>query len=654
MKKLNPISIILVCTITVYVALMVLFTYIPFHVMQNFVYENSFLSFSHPIFPLYVKILFFTTTLFLILFLYRNSVMLKIEIKRREEVERESSEKGNKLEEALALSHATLEATADGILVVDRNRRVVGHNERAAKMWKVPSKVLRPGNDEEAAKFVMKQLKDPSKFIADLERLYNAEPGKEIKDEIEFKDGRIFERYTMPQMRGAEIIGRVFSFRDVTKRKEMEEQLIYQATHDILTLLPNRVILLDRINQAIKSSKRTNGMGGLLFFDLDQFKLINDSLGHDMGDTLLQSVARRLEYFTRENDTVARWGGDEFAILLSTLSKEEEVAPIINRYLKELAKPFNIDRYSLSITSSVGVSFFPKDGQTALALLKNADSAMYAAKSRGPNNFKFYTPQMSVGTKKQLQLANDLHEALKNDQLTLHYQPLIDLKDGAIIGAEALLRWYHPKLGFVPPKEFIHIAEETGLILSIGEWVLRTACTQNKAWQKEGFSPITISINLSGQQFKLRDVGTLVNKILKKIDLDSKYLELELTESIIMENTEMYLKIMNSLKKIGVNIAIDDFGTGYSSLSYLKRFPVDKIKIDQSFIADLPEDKDGAAIVRAILAMAKQLNLKVIAEGIETKQQLSFLRKYSCDMGQGYLFSKPIPGLKFARLLKKL
>lgn len=653
MIKLNPISIILICSIAICMALMVLFTYIPFHVMQNFVYENRYLSFFQSEFPLYFRILFFTTALLLILFMYRNSVMLKKEINRREAVERESLEQGNKLEEALALSRATLEATADGIVVVDRDRRIVGYNERGAKMWKAPSRVLRPGEEKEIIHYIMKQVKDPIKFVADLERLYNAEPGKEMKEEIELKDGRTFERYTMPQMRDNEIIGRVFSFRDVTERKQMESQLIYQATHDVLTLLPNRVILLDRVNQAIKHSKRSNQIGALLFFDLDQFKLINDSLGHGMGDTLLQSVARRLEYFTRENDTVARWGGDEFAILLNTLSKEEEVNSIVKRYLKELEKPFNIDKYVLSITSSVGVSFFPKDGQTAMTLLKNADSAMYAAKTEGPNNFKFYTSQMSMRTEKQLQLINDLRIALHNHQLALHYQPLIDLTNGSIIGAEALLRWFHPKHGMIPPKEFIHIAEETGLILPIGEWVLQTACAQNKTWQNEGLSPISIAINLSGQQFKLRDVVTLINKTLDKTKLDSQYLELELTESVIMESTELYLQIMKALKKIGVKISIDDFGTGYSSLSYLKRFPIDKLKIDQSFISDIPNNHDDAAIVRAILAMAKQLNLKVIAEGIETQEQLSLLQKYSCDFGQGFLFSKAVPPKEFSKLLKK-
>ncbi|HUX78959.1 MAG TPA: EAL domain-containing protein [Alphaproteobacteria bacterium] len=653
MKKLNTFSIILICTIAVCVALMILFAYIPFDVRHHFFYVNSFLSSSQPIFHLYIRILIFAITLFLIVFLYKNSVTLKKEIHRRKEVERESIEKGNRLEEALALSRATLEATADGILVVDRNRRVVGHNERAAKMWKVPSKVLRPGNDEEAAQYVMRQLKDPAKFIAGLERLYNAEPGKEIKDEIEFNDGRIFERYTMPQMRDNEIIGRVFSFRDITQQKAMEEQLIQQATHDALTSLPNRIILHDRIQQELRYSKRSNKIAAVLFFDLDDFKLINDSLGHDFGDILLQSVARRLERCVREQDTVARWGGDEFVILLTSLYQEAEIVPIVRKCLEAIEAPFVIDKHTVSITSSVGITILPRDGTTVAALLKNADSAMYNAKFSGRNNYKFYSLEMNRNTQHKLELINDLHEALETNQLKLHYQPIIDIQSASIVGAEALLRWYHPKKGLISPQEFIPIAEETGLILPIGEWVLRNACLQNMSWQQEELRPITIAINLSGQQFKQRNIIELVINILKETKMDAKYLDLELTESVIMENSQIFLNYLLELKRLGVGLVIDDFGTGYSSLSYLKRFPVDKLKIDISFISGLPQDADDAAIVRAILAMAQQLNIKVVAEGVETRDQFSFLRNSSCNMCQGFLFSKAVPPPEFSAMLKK-
>lgn len=653
MKKLNRISIISICIIAACAALIALFMYIPLDVMQNFLYENSFASFYRPIFPVYIRLIIIATTIALILYLYRNKVMLKKEIKRREEIERASLEQGKKLEEALALSTATLEATADGIIVVDRNRRIVGFNKIGVKMWKQTPKLLRPGNDQEVIQHIMNQVKDPAKFVADLERLYNSEPGREMKDEIEFKDGRIFERYTKPQMRNKEIIGRVFSFRDITQRKAMEEQLLQQATHDALTSLPNRIILEDRIQQELRYAKRSSKMATLLFFDLDGFKLINDSLGHDFGDILLQSVARRLEQCVREQDTVARWGGDEFVILLTSLSQEADIIPIVRKCLEAVAKPFIIEKHTVTVTSSVGITILPRDGNTVAALLKNADSAMYEAKSLGRNNFKFYSSEMNKNTENKLEIINDLHEALENNQLLLHYQPIIDFQTGDIVAAEALLRWIHPTKGFIPPDKFIPIAEETGLILPIGEWVLRQACSQNVAWQKEKLSPISIAINLSGQQFRQRNITELVGGILEDTGMDPTYLHVELTESVIMENSQTYLNYMLALKELGVNLVIDDFGTGYSSLSYLKLFPVDKLKIDKSFVNGLPEDSDDTAIVRAILAMAKQLNLKVVAEGIETIEQFSFLKSHNCDMCQGYLFSRPVPAEDFGVLLRK-
>lgn len=647
MKKLYTILIILICTIAV---LMALYAYIPFNVVQNFLYENSFSSSQH-IFPLYVRILIFTTTVFLILFLLRNTIMLRKEINLRKTVEKASLEQGNKLEEALALSRATLEATADGIVVVDKDRRIVGYNEIGVKMWKAPPRVLEPGNEQEIVQYIMNLVKDPPKFVADLERL-SGEPGKEMKEEIELKDGRIFERYTKPQVRNNEIIGRVFSFRDITQRKAMEEQLLQQATHDALTLLPNRIILQDRIQQELRYSKRSNKMATILFFDLDGFKLINDSLGHDFGDILLQSVARRLERCVREQDTVARWGGDEFVLLLTALSQEAEIIPIVRKCLEAVKEPFTIEKHTVSITSSVGITILPKDGTTVAALLKNADSAMYEAKSSGRNTYKFYSSEMNKNIENKLELINDLHEALETNQFQVHYQPIIDLQNGSIVGAEALLRWYHPKRGWISPQDFIPIAEETGLILPIGEWVLRTACLQNVNWKKEKLPPTYIAINLSGQQFRQRDIAELVSQVLKETKIAPEYLNLELTESVIMENSQAYLNCMLQLKELGVSLVIDDFGTGYSSLSYLKLFPVNKLKIDKSFVSGLPHDVDDAAIVRAILAMAKQLNLEVVAEGIETIEQFSFLRNHFCNTCQGFLFSKAVPAEEFAAMLK--
>ncbi|MBP9692229.1 MAG: diguanylate cyclase [Alphaproteobacteria bacterium] len=441
-----------------------------------------------------------------ILFIIIKNRQLTKSIQYSKVVENEASKSKIKLEESLALSKATLEATADGILVVDKERKIVGYNQKFRKMWKIPQKVLTPGNDQEAARYVLSQVKDPDAFIKNLERFYNLQPGSEVIGLVEFKDGRIFERYTKPQIYNNEVIGRVFSFRDVTKRKEMEKQLMYQATHDALTALPNRVILLDRINQSIKLSKRTNRLSALLFFDLDRFKLVNDSLGHTIGDSLLQSVSERLQQCVRENDTVSRWGGDEFIILLTDLAKEEDVIPIVNKCLKALEVEFSLDHYKLRITSSVGISFYPKNGGSADELLKNADSAMYYAKSAGRNTYKFYTPEMNARTKYLLDLSTELRTALEKDQLELYYQPLLDIRKNKIVAAEALLRWIHPKHGLIPPQEFIPLAEDTGLILPIGEWVLRKACLEVKKWHNAGFTNLSVAVNLSSQQFKNKNI----------------------------------------------------------------------------------------------------------------------------------------------------
>lgn len=586
-----------------------------------------------------------------ILFIFIKNRQLTKSIQYSKVVESEASKSKIKLEESLALSKATLEATADGILVVDKERKIVGYNQKFRKMWKIPQKVLTPGNDQEAARYVLSQVKDPDAFIKNLERFYNLQPGSEVIGLVEFKDGRIFERYTKPQIYNNEVIGRVFSFRDVTKRKEMEKQLMYQATHDALTALPNRVILLDRINQSIKLSKRTNRLSAILFFDLDRFKLVNDSLGHTVGDSLLQTVSERLQRCVREDDTVSRWGGDEFILLLTYLEKEEDIIPIVNKCLKALEVEFSLDHYKLRITSSVGISLYPKNGTSAEELLKNADSAMYYAKSAGRNTYKFYTPEMNARTKYLLDLSTELRTALEKDQLELYYQPLLDIRKNKIVAAEALLRWIHPKHGLIPPQEFIPLAEDTGLILPIGEWVLRKACLEVKKWHNAGFTNLSVAVNLSSQQFKNKNIISLVQDILKDSQLDSKHLDLELTESIIMENTQVFLNAMKELKEIGVGLVIDDFGTGYSSLSYLKMFPVDKIKIDKSFIDGIPENANDEAIVRAILAMAKQLKLQVVAEGIERKGQLNFLKHHACREGQGFLFSRPIPAKEFMQLL---
>lgn len=549
-----------------------------------------------------------------------------------------------------SLLRTTLESTADGILVVDRTGKIVTYNQKFRKMWHIPENLMNTGNDDDALRHVLQQLKDPEAFFQKVMHLY-ANPELDCFDEFEFADGRIFERYSIPQRMGKDIIGRVFSFRDVTQRKQMEEKLIHQATRDSLTDLPNRILLEDRISQAIKVSKRQKTKIAILFIDLDRFKLVNDSLGHNIGDTLLKTVAERLKGCLRETDTIARWGGDEFIIVLPDLGYKEECIPIINLCQESLESIFSIDSHSINVTSSVGVSFYPDDGSSTMVLLKNADTAMYNAKSNGRNNFCFYKAQMNEKAIEQLELESDLHRALEEQEFFLQYQPLFDVKSDTIISAEALLRWQHPVRGLIPPIEFIQLAEESGLIIPIGDWVLKTACQQNKAWQNMGLPPIKVAVNVSSIQFKQDNILQTVKTVLEDTKLEPQYLDLELTEGIMMENTQLFISVMNVLKNIGVGLVIDDFGTGYSSLSYIKRFPVNKIKIDKSFIHDIHFDKDGRAIVQAIIAMARKLNLRVVAEGVETAEQAQFLKAQLCDEIQGYFYSRPLDANIFQDLL---
>lgn len=562
----------------------------------------------------------------------------------------EGAIKTTDLETSMSLVKATLESTADGILVIDRQDKIISSNEKFRKMWRIPHAILKKGSNSEITEHVLKQLKDPDEFMSSLQKLYD-EPNSDCFDEVEFSDGRIFERYSIPQRVGDDIIGRVFSFRDVTKHKKMEEQLTRQVTHDTLTSLPNRALLMDRLNQSIRQAKRSQSNVAVLFFNLDRFRFVNNSYGHATGDSLLQVVAKKLNSCLREGDTLARWGGDEFVMILSSIGNKSNVIPIIKDCLTALKKAICIDEHTISMSSSIGVSFFPRDGADASTLLKNADSAASFAKSVGRNNFQFYTLEMNRRAVVKLELENDLRKALDHDQFVLHYQPLVDFRTGQIISVEALLRWQHPVHGLIPPLDFIPLAEETGLILPIGDWVLRTACQQNKQWQDEGLPLVKMVVNVAGLQFRQKDVVKNIESSIDWSGLDPKYLDLELTESTVLENTPVFLSVLRGLKDLGVGLVIDDFGTGYSSLSYLKHFPIDKIKIDRSFVKDILINEDSGAIVRAIIAMAQQLKLRVVAEGVETYEQWAFLQDNDCDEMQGYYFSRPLASDACTRLL---
>jgi diguanylate cyclase (GGDEF)-like protein len=452
--------------------------------------------------------------------------------------------------------------------------------------------------------------------------------------------------------------------RDITERKRWDERIRYLAYCDSLTDLPNRQAFKEQVAKAIITSKRYSRIGAVLYLDLDEFKRINDTLGHDIGDMLLQNITKRLVEQVRISDTVgrpvvgdimdrkiARMGGDEFTVLLDEIEKPDDAAVVAKRVQSVIASSYNLNGHDVYVTPSIGIALFPRDGQDVEELLKNADTAMYHAKAVGKNNFQFYTEQMNALASTRLKLEGKLRRALVLEEMELYYQPQIDMHTGEMISAEALLRWNQPELGMIPPEEFIPIAEETGMIIELGEWVLNEACRQNKAWQDAGYQQIRVAINLSSMQFIQRDLSEKVNNSLKNSKLDAKFLELEITESILMRNVNETIATLNDFKTMGISISVDDFGTGYSSLSYLKRFPLNALKIDRSFVRDIPQSQDDVTITSAIIAMAHRLSLGVVAEGVETDRQVDFLKQQGCEMAQGFFFSRPLPASEFETML---
>jgi diguanylate cyclase (GGDEF)-like protein/PAS domain S-box-containing protein len=440
--------------------------------------------------------------------------------------------------------------------------------------------------------------------------------------------------------------------RDITERKRNESRIEYLATHDGLTDLPNRNLIHDRITQAISHARRTERQIAVMYVDLDRFKVVNDGFGHPFGDEVLKAAGARLAGIVRDGDTVARQGGDEFLVLLADLRKSTDVYIVAQKVLEAFEQPFMLLGREIHLTASIGVSLFPQDGQTADALIGNADVAMYRAKEAGRNAYQFFTREMSDETQRRVEIETELRSAVAKGQLRLAYQPLVDLGSGRMTGCEALLRWDHPTLGAVPPARFIPIAEDSGLIVPVGDWVLRTACAQNRAWQDAGLPPLVMSVNLSARQFLQQDVVGWVLDVLAQSGLPAERLELELTESLIAQDVEKFIVMVNRLKQAGVRLAIDDFGTGYSSLSYLKRFRVDTLKIDQSFVRNLTSDVDDATIALAVIALAHNLRMTAVAEGVETADQYTFLRLNRCDAIQGYLFSKPVPAADLEAMLR--
>lgn len=686
-------------------------------------------------------------------------------------------EKNSELEKSLSLLRATLESTADGIMMVNGQGAVVDWNQKFVEMWRIPSYMLEAGKESISFEYILEQLIDPQSLVSDVQYLYQNPEWEGELPELTFRDGRIYERFTQPQRVGSQIVGRVYSFRDVTQkriaqdelrireraieasthgvaiieitnhenkviyvnkaferttgyteqhalgkglstllgsnteevnnkrielairelreetveiesvkrngevfwceisvapvkdsfnkvkhyvcifnditqRRDMENQLVMQATYDSMTNLPNRVLLMDRVEQAILQARKNNSILAFLFLDLDRFKMTNDTLGHNMGDKLLQAIANRLLISTDDFDTVARLGGDEFVILLSDIENMQQAEKIAQNLLNAIEKPIQIDHHSLKITASLGISFYPRDGDDYESLMKSADLSMYHAKDNGRNTYRIFEPEMNRRVLNHMQLDTALRDAVKNHELYLVYQPLIDLKQSKVVGFEALMRWHSKTLGQVGPADFIPMAEENGLILEMGEWALEEACFQMKKWQKLGLKNLYVAVNISGRQFRQTSLPEVVGNALKKSGLNAKYLELELTESLLIEDIEHVVETMYALKDMGTKLAIDDFGTGYSSLSYLKQFPVDKLKIDRSFISELASSQNDAAIAKAIINLGHSLNIQVLAEGVENEYQRDFIITHGCDFAQGYLYKAPDTADKIYEYLK--
>jgi diguanylate cyclase (GGDEF)-like protein len=488
--------------------------------------------------------------------------------------------------------------------------------------------------------------------------------------------GRVYGRIYLSDKEGDEVFSKndeelAFSFahslslvldnaREIEEVKRARQSLDYMAHFDALTDLPNRTLLKDRSEQAISHAQRNGGMVGILFLDLDNFKWVNDAIGHTLGDVLLKSVAHRISDCLRHGDTAARLGGDEFIVMLPDISDTQDAAKVASKILEALTPPFDIDQHKIFASVSIGISIYPNNSKNMDGLLADADGAMYHAKKLGKNNYQFFTPEMNSSAQNYMKLEKHLRRSLEQDELVLYYQPQVDIETGSIIGVEALIRWFSPELGMVAPGDFIPFAEETGLIVPIGAWVLKTACTQARFWQQNGL-PVRVAVNLSSRQFhqvqnQQQSRHPLLDAVVNALDetgLSPDLLELEITEGILMQHLDTTLEILNTLKKKGVRLSVDDFGTGYSSLSYLKRFPIDTLKIDKSFVNDITTDPSDKAIVAAITVMAQQLKLEVVAEGVETEAQLEFLRELRCQYVQGYYFSKPLPVDEVLLLLQK-
>lgn len=561
----------------------------------------------------------------------------------------------SELRDSEAYIHAVLDNVNEGIIVIGEAGLIISFNAAAEKIFGYFGQEIVNQNFnllisaehlEESGKYhklTNEESQDGSllgvtREVVGIRKDYSAFPLELKTSHLRIQDKLLF----------------ITTARDITDRKDAEQRINYMASHDALTKLPNRALLQDRIQQTLVHNKRRNKLkAAVLFIDLDKFKIINDTLGHDVGDGLLQEAAARLVAGVRSEDTVARQGGDEFIILLSNISHPEDAGIIAQKLLSSLIQPFTIKGKELHIGASIGIAVYPDDGENMETLMKNSDIAMYHAKESGRGNYQYFSSRMNEQATEKQSLSNDLRHAIERNELFLVYQPVVDMVSGTIAGMEVLLRWQHPGSGLISPIKFIPLAEESGLILPIGDWVLKSACEQLIEWQKQGYDVPRLAINLSAKQFRQKSLAENIARILQETGADPQFIGLEITESMLVQNVDEVVETLLKLSNMGLEISIDDFGTGYSSLSYLKRFHIDKLKIDKSFVDGIATHQDDAAIVKAIIAMAHGLSMKVVTEGVETQSQLDFLRREGCAQYQGYLFSKPLPAADIVAILTR-
>ncbi|WML49537.1 EAL domain-containing protein [Neobacillus sp. PS3-34] len=579
--------------------------------------------------------------------LHQTDILIE-KTKELETANKELSYKTAKLRESEALAKVISETSIDSMIIMDSKGIILNINPAFEKMFQFAKKEIL--GESIYLLFSNEQSRQHVKHI--FEALNNMEDimGNSILKEVKVKrkDGTLF--FADLQVGKKYVKNKCIvacTIRDVTKKKQDKELITHMAYHDGLTNLPNRRLFNDQLNLELKHAKEQNKPLAILYLDMDRFKFVNDSLGHVIGDRLLQGVSKRLKEYVRANDLIARVGGDEFNIILPDTNRESAIE-IAEKVLDGFKIPFIIDKYELFITTSIGISIFPYDGEDAFVLIKNADAALYRAKEQGKNMLKFFHSGMNIHSYKSFILQNELRKAIEGNELTLYFQPRIELETGSITSAEVLLRWNHPDWGVVLPSEFIPLAEETAQIVEMGEWVLKAACKQIKTWQEIGLTPIRLAVNFSPRQFLQKDLTDKIRTILSETGISAKMLEIEITESTLMENEERIINVLNDIRKMGVTISIDDFGTGYSSLSYLRKLPVHTLKIDKSFIQDISiNSPDSIALVSTILSIGNSLNMSVIAEGVETEEQLGILKTHHCKEIQGYLICRPVPEKEF-------